>query len=218
MALSFLSRGLLPLGRSTFCAAAWVVFALGVSQLNGQSTNTAPNPSATSYPPADSVHPPVMSDDSGVSSPTNAPPNMADLRSVPAAVQASHPELALVSPIAANARDPHAIDLQTCFQLTAVRDDSLKISLQDIRIAQAQLSQSIAALWPTFTATNQQQFIHYLGPSTGLSFTSFGSPVAGLGGQVPARVRGQARAEPGRGPARRSRRRRGIGIMNPNPR
>jgi outer membrane protein len=46
-----------------------------------------------------------------------------------------------------------------------VRDDSLKISLQDVRVAQAQMSQSIAALWPTFTATNQQEFIHYINPN-----------------------------------------------------
>ena len=72
--------------------------------------------------------------------------------------------------------------MQTCFQLTAVRDDSLKISLQDIRIAQAQLSQSIAGLWPTFVASNQQQFLHYLGPSQGLSFTSFGVPVGSTAG------------------------------------
>ena len=92
---------------------------------------------------------------------TNAPPVLEDVRPVPAAVKASHPELATVSPVAQDARDPHALDLQTCFQLTAVRDDSLKISMQDIYVAQAQLSQSIAALWPTFTATNQQEFLHY---------------------------------------------------------
>ena len=52
-----------------------------------------------------------------------------------------------MSPIeAATHTIPRALDLQTCFQLTAVRDDSLKISLQDIYIARAQLSQSIAAL------------------------------------------------------------------------
>ena len=88
-------------------------------------------------------------------------PSLADVRPVPAAVTASHPELATVSPVAQNSNDPHALDLQTCFQYTAVRDDSLKISMQDIYIAQAQLSQSIAALWPTFTATNQQEFVHY---------------------------------------------------------
>ena len=88
----------------------------------------------------------------------------------------------LASPIASNARDPRALDLQTCFQLTAMRDDSLKISLQDIRIAQAQLSQSIAALWPTFTVANQQQFLHYLGPSTGYSFSSFGGTTGGTTG------------------------------------
>lgn len=88
-------------------------------------------------------------------------PSLADVRPEPLAVQASHPELATVSPIAKNSRNPKALDLQTCFQLTAVRNDSLKISMQDIYIAQAQMSQSIAALWPTFTATNSQQFLHY---------------------------------------------------------
>jgi outer membrane protein len=93
---------------------------------------------------------------------TNAPPlDVADVRPVPNAVRASHPELATVSPVAQFNQDPKALDLQTCFQLTAVRDDSLKISMQDIYIAQAQLSQSIAALWPNFSGNNQQQFLHY---------------------------------------------------------
>ena len=101
---------------------------------------------------------------------TNAPPVLPDVRPIPLAVKASHPELATVSPIAQNARDPHALDLQTCFQLTAIRDDSLKISMEDIEIARAQLSQSIAALWPTFTVNNQQQFLHYRNPApTGFS-------------------------------------------------
>ncbi len=104
---------------------------------------------------------------------------MPDVRPIPLAVKASHPELATISPIAANASNPKALDLQTCFQLTALRDDSLKISREDVEIARAQMSQSIAALWPTFTVSNQQQFIHYNAPSTGLSFTSFGTPVGG---------------------------------------
>jgi outer membrane protein TolC/AcrR family transcriptional regulator len=126
---------------------------------------------ATNYPPADTTPPPVMSDaatnDMTMGVPpatTNAPPDLADQRAVPAVVKASRPDLALVSPVADNAKDPTAVDLQTCFQLTAVRDDSLKISLEDVRVAQAQMSQSIAALWPTFTATNQQEFIHYINP------------------------------------------------------
>ena len=68
---------------------------------------------------------------------TPAPPDLPDVRPIPLAVKASHPDLATVSPIAQNARDPHALDLQTCFQLTAVRDDSLKISTADIEIALA---------------------------------------------------------------------------------
>ena len=125
----------------------------------------------TNYPSADTTPPPVMSDatnDLTTTAPptsiTNTPPDLADQRAVPAVVKASRPDLALASPIADNARDPLAVDLQTCFQLTAVRDDSLKISLEDVRIAQAQMSQSIANLWPTFTATNQQEFIHYINP------------------------------------------------------
>ena len=109
---------------------------------------------------------------------TNAPPVMPDVRPIPLAVKASHPELATVSPIAQNANDSHALDLQTCFQLTTIRDDSLKISMEDIEIARAQLSQSIAALWPTFTANNQQQFLHYLGPSQGLTILG-NSTIAG---------------------------------------
>ena len=81
---------------------------------------------------------------------TNSAPVLPDVRPIPLAVKASHPELATVSPIAQNAHDPHALDLQTCFQLTAIRDDSLKISMDDVEIARAQMSQSNAALWPTF--------------------------------------------------------------------
>ena len=103
--------------------------------------------------------------------PTEIP---ADVRPVPEAVKASHPELATVSPIAANSRNPRALDLQTCFQLTAVRDDSLKISMQDIYVAQAQLSQSIAALWPSFSVNNQQEFIHYRSPAVN-SFSILGN-------------------------------------------
>jgi len=98
---------------------------------------------------------------------TNAPSatELPDVRPLPPSVKASHPELATVSPVAKFDHDPKALDLQTCFKLTAVRDDSLKISMQDIYIAQAQLSQSIAALWPTFTGSNQQQFLHYRNPN-----------------------------------------------------
>jgi outer membrane protein len=140
----------------------------------GVSTNvvpTAPASAMTNGPAADIPSPAPTTD---------------DVRPVPLAVRASHPELATVSPIEAQAHDPRALDLQTCFRLTAIRDDSLKISMQDIAIARAQLSQSIAALWPTFTATNQQQFLHYTGPSTGTSFsnlssTSFGAAGGGSG-------------------------------------
>jgi outer membrane protein len=96
---------------------------------------------------------------------TNQPPTLADVRPMPSVVKASRPELATVSPVAQFDNNPKALDLQTCFQLTAVRDDSLKISMQDIYVAQAQLSQSIAALWPTFTGTNQQEFLHYRNPN-----------------------------------------------------
>lgn len=119
----------------------------GTAAATSASTTNAANPNAdlmVTLPPT-----------------TNAPTSLVDVRPIPGAVRASRPDLATASPIAGNANDPHALDLQTCFQLTAVRDDSLKISMQDIYIAQAQLSQTLAALWPTFTASNQQQFLHY---------------------------------------------------------
>ena len=107
----------------------------------------------TSFPPrppmAMTDAPPAVDGEPSIFPATG--PTGADVRPVPLAVRASHPELATVSPIEANAHDPHALDLQTCFMLTAVRDDSLKINMEDIEIARAQLSQSIAALWPTFT-------------------------------------------------------------------
>lgn len=176
--------------RPGMARAVAVLLGCGLSMMasRAQSTNaTSAMPPATNYPPADTVLPPIMSDAvtnaAGFSRGTNVPPNLADVRAVPEVVQASHPERALESPVADNARDPRALDLQTCFQLTAIRDDSLKISLQDIRLAQAQLSQSIAALWPTFTAANQQQFLHYSAPSAGFSFSSFGvSTGTGTGG------------------------------------
>ena len=136
-----------------------IISGLGLSLLsvNAQTTNSAPTNAAPTQATLD----------------TNAPPVMPDVRPIPLAVKASHPELATISPIEQNAKNPHALDLQTCFQLTAIRDDSLKISMEDIEIARAQLSESIAALWPTFTANNQQQFLHYLGPSQG--FTILGN-------------------------------------------
>jgi outer membrane protein len=135
--------------RSAATKALAIMAGLGVSILaaNGQTTNA---PSTATNEPS-----------------TNAPPDLADVRPMPLAVKASHPERATVSPIADSARDPHALDLQTCFQLTAVRDDSLKISMEDIEVARAQLSQSIAALWPTFTVNNQQQFLHYRNNAVG---------------------------------------------------
>jgi outer membrane protein len=147
---------------------------LHAQTVTNQPAAISPVQATTNYPSADSVQPPAMTAEAtnNAAAPaslnaTNAPPDLADIRTVPPAVKASHPELALVSPIAANAKDPLALDLQTCFQLTAIRDDSLKISMEDIEIARAQLSQSIAALWPTFTATNQQQFLHYREPAEG---------------------------------------------------
>ena len=140
-------------------ASAIVFLAFSILGTSGQTTNAPPLPvntalSLTNAPPTtNEVLTPTLV--------TNNAPQFVNLRPVPSAVQASHPELATVSPVAQNALDPRALDLQTCFQYTAVRDDSLKISMQDIYIAQAQLSQTLAALWPSFTGSNQQQFLHY---------------------------------------------------------
>jgi outer membrane protein len=148
----------------------------------GVSTNvvpTAPAAALTNGPAGTATDSADMSTETPVAP---SGPTTADVRPVPLAVRASHPELATVSPIEANAHNPRALDLQTCFQLTAVRDDSLKISFQDIEIARAQLSQSIAGLWPTFNVTNQQQFLHYSGASNGFSFSSLGATGTGVGG------------------------------------
>ncbi len=150
-----------------------IIFSLSLSLLgaNGQTTNAASGD--TNQPPTASV-PSVETSPAndpapaaGPATATNSAPVLSDVRPIPLAVKASHPELATVSPVSQNAGDPHALDLQTCFQLTAIRDDSLKISMEDIEIARAQLSQSIAALWPTFTVNNQQQFLHYRNPALG---------------------------------------------------
>jgi outer membrane protein len=143
----------------TFVASALTAHAQAT---NAASSDTNQPPTANVVPSAPTSPATEPAPAAGPATATNsAPVIMPDVRPIPLAVKASHPELATVSPIAENAHNPHALDLQTCFQLTAIRDDSLKISMEDIEIARAQLSQSIAALWPTFTVNNQQQFLHY---------------------------------------------------------
>jgi len=152
----------------------------------GVSTNvvpTAPAAAMTNSPPAAATDTNASPDMTTITPVPSSGPSTADVRPVPLAVTASHPELATVSPIEANAHNPRALDLQTCFQLTAVRDDSLKISMEDIEVARAELSQSLAALWPTFTANNQQEWLHYSSTSsTGFSIPSFGGGAGGAGG------------------------------------
>jgi outer membrane protein len=171
--------------RRALAAIMAACLVIGSFRARAQTTNAAPA-SDTNLPPTADVVPSTNTSpatepapQAGPAGATNSVPVLPDVRPIPLAVRASHPELATISPIADNANDPRALDLQTCFQLTAVRDDSLKIDLEDVEIARAQMSQSIAALWPSFTVTNQQQFIHYNAPTTGLSFTSFGTPVGG---------------------------------------
>ncbi len=157
-----------------------VLLGLSLFSASGQATNSTPATNAASAPadPPTTNAPPAAVTPGATNSPapeTNAAPPPAeptppptapmpppaDFRPLPDAVKASHPELATVSPIATNSRNPRALDLETCFKLTAVRDDSLKISMQDINVAKAQMSQAIAALWPVFTVSNQQEFVHY---------------------------------------------------------
>ncbi|MCE0482664.1 MAG: TolC family protein [Methylacidiphilales bacterium] len=179
---------------SRLAKAAAILALFGLPLMAFAQTNAAPVPAVTNEPvsaiaptaiptPTPAVLtnaadmnlvPMVTIPEQTNTAPSTPSPNLADVRPEPLAVQASHPELATVSPIAKNSCDTHALDLQTCFQLTAVRNDSLKISLQDIYVAQAQLSQAIAALWPTFTATNQQQFLHYRSPGVN-SFNVLGN-------------------------------------------
>ena len=179
------SRGIGRRRAATTVLAAW--FIVSSFSAKAQTTNSAPV-SDTNQPPAANVVPSTNTSpanepapQAGPPSATNSVPVMPDVRPIPLAVKASHPELATISPVAVNAKNPHALDLQACFQLTAVRDDSLKISTEDVEIARAQMSQSIAALWPTFTVSNQQQFLHYNGPTTGFSITSFGTAIGGTG-------------------------------------
>lgn len=153
---------------------------LDVATPNPATTN-ALDTTSTNLPPTNTTLTNAVTSPATNAADTNAFPTITpatnalpDVRPMPLAVRASHPELATVSPIAQNMRDPHALDLQTCFRLTAVRDDTLKISTEDIEVARAQLSQSIAALWPTFTASNQQQFLHYRSSSNN-SFSILGN-------------------------------------------
>ena len=154
--------------KTTKALAVVASLGLGLLSTHAQTTNT---PASTNEPSSTAAAPAPLAPSN---TSTNAAPVMPDVRPIPLAVKASHPELATISPIAENAKNIHALDLQTCFQLTAVRDDSLKISMEDIEIARAQLSQSIAALWPTFTVNNQQQFLHYRGANAG-GFTILGN-------------------------------------------
>ena len=98
-----------------------------------QSTNAAPTSDTNQPPTADTVPSTNTSPatepapQAGPASATNsAPVVMPDVRPIPLAVKAGHPELATISPVADNANNAHALDLQTCFQLTAIRDDSLR--------------------------------------------------------------------------------------------
>ncbi len=171
----------LVIRKTTKALAIMAGFGFSLLVANGQTTNNPPTAAQRAAATADTNQPPTANvvpsaptspstepaSATGPETATNSAPVMPDVRPIPLAVKASHPELATVSPIADNAHDLHALDLQTCFQLTAVRDDSLKISMEDIEIARAQLSQSIAALWPTFTVSNQQQFLHFRGATEG---------------------------------------------------
>ncbi len=166
---SFNGNGIKPptvARRSTATRATVIAAALGLSLLsvNAATTDTNQPPAANVVPSAPTTPATEPAPAAGPAGITNSAPVLTDdVRPIPLAVKASHPELAIVSPVAQNAKNALALDLQTAFQLTAVRDDSLKISMEDIEIARAQLSQSIAALWPTFTVNNQQQFLHYRG-------------------------------------------------------
>ena len=151
----------------TFAKATIAAGCLALLSISAQAQTANAHASDTNQPAAAAVpsaptspatEPAPAAGPAGV---TNSAPVMPDVRPIPLAVKAGHPELATISPVADNSNNPYALDLQTCFQLTAVRDDSLKISMEDIQIARAQLSQSIAALWPTFTVSNQQEFLHY---------------------------------------------------------
>jgi outer membrane protein len=128
-------------------------------------TNSAPVAAPPTSAPASATDTNAAADMTTITTVPATGPTTADVRPVPLAVRASHPELATVSPIEANAHNPRALDLETCFE-----------------IARAQLSQSIAGLWPTFTATNQQQFLHYSGGNSAFSFPNIGATGTGAGG------------------------------------
>jgi outer membrane protein len=181
-------NGAKPHRRSTVARnATATLLAVGLSFLSAHAQTTNAATGDTNQPPTANVVPSTNTSPAtepapaaGPATVTNSTPVMPDVRPIPLAVKASHPELATVSPIAQNANNPHALDLQTCFQLTAIRDDSLKISMEDVEIARAQMSQSIAALWPTFTVNNQQEFLHYI-EGSGSGFTIRGnSTISGI--------------------------------------
>jgi outer membrane protein len=171
-----------PPRRPAIARGAAILLALGFSLWTARAQTTNSTPADTNQPPTANVVPSTNTSpatepapQAGPAAVTNSTPVMPDVRPIPLAVKASHPELATVSPIARKASNPRALDLQACFQLTAIRDDSLKISMEDVEIARAQMSQAIAALWPTFTVSNEQQFLHYRGPAAFGGFTILGN-------------------------------------------
>ncbi|MDR0534378.1 MAG: TolC family protein [Verrucomicrobiales bacterium] len=64
---------------------------------------------------------------------------------------------------AAKTADDQSLDLDACFQLAAIRSDTLAISAQDIVAAQASYRQAIASLFPTVNFVNSQNFFNKTG-------------------------------------------------------
>jgi outer membrane protein len=56
---------------------------------------------------------------------------------------------------------PDGLDLQQCFQLAAVRSDTLQISAETVLAQQAKLEQAIAQLYPTVNFVSSHTFYHY---------------------------------------------------------
>ncbi|MES2309930.1 MAG: TolC family protein, partial [Verrucomicrobiota bacterium] len=62
------------------------------------------------------------------------------------------------SPLTSIGKEADALSLQKCFELAAIRSDTLKISEESIHAAQARLIQAIAELFPTINLVNNQNF------------------------------------------------------------
>ncbi|CAF0695900.1 TolC family protein [Candidatus Methylacidithermus pantelleriae] len=103
----------------------------------------------------DAPVPPVPS----AASPERVPPARPAPKNLPEVEEI----LAQMGPILGKPKEPHALDLERCFELAAIRSDQLKIDAQTVAAQQAIVAQTIATLFPSVQFVNQQNFRDFAG-------------------------------------------------------